>query len=146
MDALSKHWISGESEKKKPLIGAALSLGRKRPARASQHLCCTANVLLIAADFNVKIAAGELMPRILEAPLPRQNPTTATMSAARRAAIAEVIRHHRLPVIEDDAYGMLPGEPLAPLGAAPDLDTLGGALTRIAAAMGENTDTPPEIV
>jgi len=44
-----------------------------------------------------------------------QNPTTATMSAKRRAAIAEVIRRHRLPVIEDDAYGLLPNEPLAPL-------------------------------
>jgi DNA-binding transcriptional MocR family regulator len=32
------------------------------------------------------------------------------------------------------------------LGAAQDLDTLSGALTRIAAAMGEDSDTPLEIV
>ena len=46
-----------------------------------------------------------------------QNPTTATMSPARRAAVADVIRRHRLPVIEDDAYGMLPDKPLTPLAA-----------------------------
>jgi DNA-binding transcriptional MocR family regulator len=60
-------------------------------------------------------ACGRLKPAALYTIPTIQNPTTATMSPARRAAIAEVIRHHRLPVIEDDAYGMLPGEPLAPL-------------------------------
>jgi len=36
-----------------------------------------------------------------------QNPTNATMSVARREAIAQVAADHRLPVIEDDILGML---------------------------------------
>ena len=36
-----------------------------------------------------------------------QNPTLATMSEARRAAIAEVARARRVPIIEDDVYGWL---------------------------------------
>ena len=62
-------------------------------------------------------ACARLKPAALYTIPTIQNPTTATMSPARRAAIADVIRHHRLPVIEDDAYGMLPGEPLTPLAA-----------------------------
>lgn len=37
----------------------------------------------------------------------QQNPTTATMSAARRAAIASVIRKRGAVLIEDDVYGPL---------------------------------------
>ncbi len=36
-----------------------------------------------------------------------QNPTNATMSAARREAVAQVAAAHRLPVVEDDILGML---------------------------------------
>ena len=43
------------------------------------------------------------------------NPTTATMSPARRAAVAEVARKHGLMVFEDDAYGFLPTARLPPL-------------------------------
>jgi len=39
------------------------------------------------------------------------NPTTMTMSAERRQAIAEVVLRHRVPLIEDDAYGKLPSHP-----------------------------------
>jgi DNA-binding transcriptional MocR family regulator len=46
-----------------------------------------------------------------------QNPTTATMSMARRHAIAEILRKHQLPVFEDDAYGALPSAALPPLSA-----------------------------
>jgi DNA-binding transcriptional MocR family regulator len=45
------------------------------------------------------------------------NPTTATMGIDRRRAIAETSRHHGLTIIEDDAYGRLPSNPLAPLAA-----------------------------
>lgn len=45
------------------------------------------------------------------------NPTTATMGPARRAAIAEVAARHGLAIIEDDAYGRLPETPLAPIAA-----------------------------
>lgn len=50
------------------------------------------------------------------------NPTTRTISLARRQAIANVIIGHRLPLIEDDAYGFIPPKPPAPLASfAPDL-------------------------
>ncbi|KMK66696.1 PLP-dependent aminotransferase family protein [Puniceibacterium sp. IMCC21224] len=51
-----------------------------------------------------------------------QNPTTRTISLDRRQAIANVIIAHRLPLIEDDAYGFIPPSPPAPLASfAPDL-------------------------
>jgi DNA-binding transcriptional MocR family regulator len=45
------------------------------------------------------------------------NPTTATMSLARREAIVALARKHDLIVIEDDVYGRLPEERAAPLAA-----------------------------
>ena len=45
------------------------------------------------------------------------NPTTATMSLARREAIAALARRHDLIVIEDDVYGRLPEERPPPLAA-----------------------------
>ena len=45
------------------------------------------------------------------------NPTTATMSVGRRKAIAAVARRHGLIVIEDDAYGLLPKDPLPPIAS-----------------------------
>lgn len=51
-----------------------------------------------------------------------QNPTAATMPRARRHALAETAARHGLPIIEDDAYGLLPSEPLPALAAlAPGL-------------------------
>ena len=51
-----------------------------------------------------------------------QNPTTRTISTERRLAIAQVIIAHRLPLIEDDAYGFIPPHPPAPLATfAPNL-------------------------
>lgn len=44
-----------------------------------------------------------------------QNPTTGTMSEARRAEIAEVCRHHALPFIEDDLFGLLDAETPTPV-------------------------------
>jgi DNA-binding transcriptional MocR family regulator len=50
------------------------------------------------------------------------NPTTATMSLARRKAIVAVARRHGAAIIEDDAYGLLPVRPLPPLASlAPEL-------------------------
>ncbi|CAN5621400.1 PLP-dependent aminotransferase family protein [soil metagenome] len=51
-----------------------------------------------------------------------QNPTTATMSLARREALVAIARAHVVPIVEDDAYGLLPENPPPPLAAlAPDL-------------------------
>ena len=50
------------------------------------------------------------------------NPTTATMSPQRRAALAEVALRHGLRIVEDDAYAALPATPLPALAAlAPGL-------------------------
>ncbi|MEM7023049.1 MAG: PLP-dependent aminotransferase family protein [Pseudomonadota bacterium] len=45
------------------------------------------------------------------------NPTTATMSLARREAIVKVARAHDLTIIEDDVYGRLPEHRAAPIAA-----------------------------
>jgi len=45
------------------------------------------------------------------------NPTTATMSAKRREAIAEVARRYAVAIIEDDAYGVLPRQMPVPIAA-----------------------------
>ncbi len=45
------------------------------------------------------------------------NPTTATMSLDRRRAIAEIAIRHGIPIVEDDAYAMLPRTALAPLAS-----------------------------
>ncbi|MEJ1974792.1 MAG: PLP-dependent aminotransferase family protein [Acetobacteraceae bacterium] len=60
-----------------------------------------------------------------------QNPTTATMSLARREAVIAVARHHGVPILEDDAYGPLPASPPPPLAAlAPDLTYYVGGLAK----------------
>lgn len=45
------------------------------------------------------------------------NPTAITMPCDRRIAIAQVITKHGLLLIEDDAYGFLPAQPLAPVAS-----------------------------
>jgi len=50
------------------------------------------------------------------------NPTTATMSLARREALADVALRYRVPIIEDDAYAMPPRRKLPPVVTfAPEL-------------------------
>jgi DNA-binding transcriptional MocR family regulator len=46
-----------------------------------------------------------------------QNPTTATMSRARRAAIVAVARRHDVKIIEDAAYALYPRDPMPALAA-----------------------------
>jgi DNA-binding transcriptional MocR family regulator len=45
------------------------------------------------------------------------NPTTATLPAQRRRKLVEIARRHGVAIIEDDAYGALPRDPMAPLAA-----------------------------
>lgn len=45
------------------------------------------------------------------------NPTTATLPAPRRIAIARLARQHGFSIIEDDAYGRLPLQPLPPIAS-----------------------------
>lgn len=50
------------------------------------------------------------------------NPTTATMSLARREALADVALRYSMPIIEDDAYAMLPRRRMPPVATfAPEL-------------------------
>jgi DNA-binding transcriptional MocR family regulator len=51
-----------------------------------------------------------------------QNPTTITISPARRDEIAAVARRHSLPIVEDDAYGFVaPNAPHPFAALAPEL-------------------------
>jgi DNA-binding transcriptional MocR family regulator len=51
-----------------------------------------------------------------------QNPSTVTLSSKRREALADVALRYSVPIIEDDAYGMLPvNAPDAMVSFAPDL-------------------------
>ena len=51
-----------------------------------------------------------------------QNPTTLTVTRARRESLADVALRYAVPIIEDDAYAMLPRAMPSPLAAlAPEL-------------------------
>jgi len=67
-------------------------------------------------------ACRQAKPKALYCTPTLHNPTTATMSLARRQAIVAVARQYGVPIIEDDAYGLLPQAKLPPLAAlAPEL-------------------------
>jgi DNA-binding transcriptional MocR family regulator len=58
------------------------------------------------------LACREHHPKALYCTPTIHNPTTATLPPERRLAVAEVARRHDLPIIEDDAYGLLPTQAL----------------------------------
>lgn len=61
-------------------------------------------------------------PKLLYCTPTLHNPTTTTLSRARREAIVTIARQYGVTIIEDDAYGKLSGSPLPPLAAlAPDI-------------------------
>lgn len=61
------------------------------------------------------------------------SPTTATMSPARREAIAEIVRAHDLMLFEDDAYGALAPD-VTPIAAlAPERTYLAASLAKCVA-------------
>jgi len=67
-------------------------------------------------------ACRDVGPRALCCTPTFQNPTTATMSEARRREIVAIARRHRLRIVEDDAYGKVPEQsPPALAVLAPDL-------------------------
>ena len=59
----------------------------------------------------VDLACRNLRPQAIYCTPAIQNPTTITMPAERRQALATVAARHQVPVIEDDAYGLLPSHP-----------------------------------
>lgn len=112
-------------------------------ARAGETICCEAvtypGVKGLAAQLGIRLmglpcddegidpeafgaACASLLPKALYCNPTMLNPTTATMSQARREAIVEIARRYSVPIIEDDAYGFLPSVPLTPLAVlAPEL-------------------------
>ncbi|MFX5393229.1 hypothetical protein ABTD32_19705, partial [Acinetobacter baumannii] len=62
-------------------------------------------------------ACKTLKPRALYCNPTLLNPTTATVTRARREALADVALRYAIPIIEDDAYAMLPPEVPPPLAA-----------------------------
>lgn len=68
-------------------------------------------------------ACKTLQPRALYCNPTLLNPTTATVTRARREALVDVALRYSVPIIEDDAYGILPR------GTPPPLTTLAPELT-----------------
>lgn len=67
-------------------------------------------------------ACKTLKPKALYCNPTLLNPTTTTMSRRRREALAETALSYSIPIIEDDAYAMLPRETPVPLAQlAPEL-------------------------
>jgi len=60
---------------------------------------------------------AERHPRLICATPTFQNPTAATMSVSRRRAIVEICRTAGVTIVEDDAYGLLPDDPLPALAS-----------------------------
>jgi DNA-binding transcriptional MocR family regulator len=67
-------------------------------------------------------ACVEHRPKLLYCNPTLQNPTTTTITAARRRELVTVARKHGVAIVEDDAYGVLPSAAQPPLAAlAPGL-------------------------
>jgi len=73
-----------------------------------------------AAEFE--IACKTLHPRALYCNPTMLNPTTTTISRRRREALADIALRYSIPIIEDDAYSMLPSQRLPTIASlAPEL-------------------------
>ena len=73
-----------------------------------------------AVEFE--LACKTLKPKALYCNPTLLNPTTTTTSRVRREALADIALRYSIPIIEDDAYAMLPREVPPPLALlAPDL-------------------------
>jgi DNA-binding transcriptional MocR family regulator len=73
-----------------------------------------------ATDFET--ACKHLAPKALYCNPTLLNPTSQTVSPRRREALAEIALQYSVPIIEDDAYAMLPREEITPLAVlAPEL-------------------------
>ena len=67
-------------------------------------------------------ACKTLKPKALYCNPTMLNPTTLTVSRSRREALTDIALRFSIPIIEDDAYGMLPRTAARPLALlAPDL-------------------------
>ncbi|HVJ34559.1 MAG TPA: PLP-dependent aminotransferase family protein [Terriglobia bacterium] len=80
----------------------------------------------------LEAACRHLQPKALYCVPVLHSPTTATMTVERRRAVAEIAMRHRLPIIEDDTYGLLARQAPPPLARfAPDLTFYIGGLAKV---------------
>ncbi|WER48322.1 PLP-dependent aminotransferase family protein [Cupriavidus sp. WKF15] len=112
-----------------PGIHSALVALLSQLARGGQTLCVEAlaypGIKAIAAQLGVQLQAlpgdedgmiGSAFENFCKAHKPAalycnptiQNPSTRTMSQGRREILADIALRYNVPIIEDDAYGMLP--------------------------------------
>mgnify|MGYP001039785508 CR=1 FL=1 len=117
------------------LIGALASPGETVCAEAltypgflaaAEHLRIHVSPVAMDAGGMIPDAFAEICrkapPKALYSNPTLHNPTTATLSRERREAIIATARKHNVPIIEDDAYGALPADPVTPFAAlAPDI-------------------------
>jgi DNA-binding transcriptional MocR family regulator len=126
-----------------PGIHSALVALVSQLARPGETICLDAlaypGIKAIASQLGVRLQA---LLRDEEGPLPHafealcksekpgafycnptlQNPSTLTLSTQRREALADVALRYSVPIIEDDAYAMLPQDASVPLAVlAPEL-------------------------
>ena len=114
-----------------------------RASGAGTTVCCASltypGVRALAAQLGVRLvglpmddegidavafaaACAQHAPKALYCNPTLHNPTTLVTSERRRIALAKVARHYQVPIIEDDAYGLLPRDCPAPLAThAPEL-------------------------
>ena len=126
-----------------PGIQSALVALFSTLVRPGEVMCCEAitypGVKALSAQFGIRLqglptdAEGILpqeletvcrvhRPKVLYCNPTYQNPTTLTVSPARRETLVAIARQYGLAIIEDDAYGLLPSKPVAPLATlAPEL-------------------------
>jgi DNA-binding transcriptional MocR family regulator len=126
-----------------PGIQSALTALVSQLARPGELICVEAltypGIKAIAAQLGVRLhalpmdgqgpeagafeeACKTLAPKALYCNPTLLNPTTATVSQARREALADVALRFAVPIIEDDAYAMLPRQVPSPLALiAPEL-------------------------
>lgn len=90
-----------------------LALARRYGLRL---VCVAADGEGIMPDALAEACRGEPVRALYLVPT-NDNPTTATMGAARREAIAEIAARESLIVIEDDAYGLLVQSAAPPFAA-----------------------------
>ena len=97
-----------------------------------KHLAVTYKQgIYMTAPAALTEAIAQHRPKALYLNPTLQNPTTLTVPAHRREAIAEVMLKHKLFLIEDDAYGFIPAKTPAPIAlSAPELTWHIGGLAK----------------
>lgn len=126
-----------------PGIHAALAALVSLLARPGETICVEAltypGIKALAAQLGVQLhplplddagivpeafeqACRTVGPKALHCCPTISNPTTLTMPQHRRAALADIALRYSVPLIEDDAYAMLPRQAFTPLAVlAPEL-------------------------